>query len=375
MDILYQVVANMTHTSHVPQLISILQICSAVRGPVEKQLVHTFNEHRFANHRQLAQLCLLLLRHPQELLPILHTLRISGNLHHRTEPSHGCICLELLAKVFAQSTTLANVSLYDAEELLAGDNRLRRALAGSTSLRSLCIRQGVGPATMAMFDALRPGLRELEVNLIEYGSHHDRPPLLSALKGIRSSLEELCVTGGDDRLSIDMHDPDAVWPMVHTLNLSCIWADTPPLVKAFPNLRHLDQGDDYCGDPEDARQYSLSEGRWWPTLDTVHLNTEFLWAAGLTCPVRRLFSDIKTCEADVNYLLADLPTLRPVVLDIDFRMPAFTETPDSGVNPSMLARIWPLLSRTKTLMITLAGSATNSRVEHIDSYMVIISVM
>jgi hypothetical protein len=307
----------------------------------------------------------------------MHTLHISSILHHRTEPAHGCICLELLAKVVAQSTTLANVSLYDAEELLAGDKRLRHALARSTSLRSLSIYESVGPATMAMFKALRPGLRQLEVDLMEHGHQDwpDQPPLLSALKGLRSSLEELSVTGGDDRLSIDMEDPDAVWPMVHTLTTCCIWQDTPELAKSFPNLRRLRQGDEYSGEPEDARQYSLSEGTCWPTLDTVHLSTEFLYAAGLTCSVRKLFAYIKTCEADVNYLLADLPTLSPVVLQIEFRMPAFTETPDSGVSSSMLARIWPLLSRTKTLEITLGGCGANSTIEHIDSYMVITSVI
>jgi hypothetical protein len=339
--------------------------------------VHTFNGHRFTSHRQLAQFCLLLLRCPQKLLPLLHTLEISGNLHHRVEPSRGCICLELLAKVFAQSTTLANVSLYDAEDLLAGDKRLRHELARSTSLKALSIYEGVGPATMATLKALRPGLRQLEVNLFEpyeRDSDYDRPPLLSVLKGVRSSLEELSVSGGDDRLTIDMEDPDAVWPMVHTLTTACIWQDTPELAKSFPNLRRLTQGEEYCGEPEDARQYSLNEGICWPTLDTVHLDTEFLWAAGLTCSVRKLLCGIKTCEADVNYLLADLPTLSPVVLDVDFHLPAFTATHDSGVSSSMLARIWPLLSRTKTLVISLEGSAANSTIEHIDSYMVIISL-
>jgi hypothetical protein len=376
MDILCQVVATMTDTSHIPQLMSIRQTCRAVKGLVERELVHTFNEYRFTSHRQLAQFCLLLLRRSQELLPLMHTLEISGSLHHQVEPSRGCICLELLAKVFAQSTALANVSLYDAEELLAGDKRLRRALARSTSLKTLSIYEGVGPATMATFKALRPGLRQLEVNLFEhYGrdSDYDRPPLLSVLKGVRFSLEELSVTSGDDRLSINMEDPDAVWPMVHTLSLTCIWQDTPELAKSFPNLRRLTQGDDYCGEPDEARQYSLSQGICWPTLDTVNLGTEFLWAAGLTCTVRELSCGIKTCEADVNYLLADLPTLSPVVLDIGFRMPAFTATPDSGVSPSKLARIWALLPRTKTLVITLGGSAANSTIEHIDNYMVMIT--
>jgi hypothetical protein len=375
MDILYQVIATMTHCSQIPQLICILRTCRAVRGPVERQLVHAFNGYPFTSHRQLAQFCLLLLRHPQKLLPLMHTLDISDTLHGRVEPSYRCICLELLAKVFAQSTTLANVSLHDGEDLLSGDKRLRHALARSTSLKSLSIFNCVGPFTRSMFKAMRPGLRQLEVDLMEHlgRDDYDRAPLLSVLKGIRSSLEELSVTAGDDRLSIDMEDPDAVWPMVHTLTTSCIWQDTPELTKAFPNLRRLSQGPDYCGEPEETRQYCLNEGLCWPTLDTVHLDTQFLYAAGLTCPARELFGSIKTCEADVNYLLADLPTLSPVVLHIEFRIPAFTGTPDSGVSTSVLARIWPLLSRTKTLEITLGGSAANSTIEHIDSYMVITS--
>jgi hypothetical protein len=371
----------MTHDYYVPHLLSIRQTCHAVRLPVERQLVHMFNGHEWTNHRKLAQFCLLLLRRPRELLPLMDTLHISDNLHNRVEPSRGCICLELLAKVFQQSTTLANVSLYDAEELLAGDKRLRHALARSTSLKSLSIYEGAGPATMATFKALRPGLRQLEVDLSSYARPYwpDQPPLLSVLKGIRSSLEELSVTSGDDRLSIDMEDPDAVWPMVHTLTTCCIWQNTPQLAKTFPNLRQLSQGDEYCGEPEDARQYCLRLGICWPTLDTVHLDAEFLYAAGLTCSVRNLSSGTKYCEADVDYLLADLPTLSPVVLHIEFRMPAFIETPDStpdyGVGSSMIARIWPLLSRTKTLAITLEGSGASSTIEGIDSYMVITSVI
>jgi hypothetical protein len=335
------------------------------------------NYHTFYDHRRLARVCHLILRRPLELLPLIHTLSIDN-----LRPEHGagipCLCAKLLAKVISESGALTTIRLQDAENVLEADRGVGLALASSSSLRELHVQDGVGPTLMATFRQMGPacGLRKLDINLYSHpGGELEVEPLLPALMGLRATLEELVISsGGDDPLTIDIDEDDGmVWPAVHTIRFTNVWAETPELVKAFPNLRHLDQGDDQVWEIDEVRERSHDVAMCWPDLDTVALDSDFLWAAGLACPVRRLSYGFIDSQRDVRMLLEDLLILRPVVLDIALDIPSTPGRSNTflrDVTAVAAAPIWLNLPRTKTLYVHIRGWATTLTIEAIDEYMV-----
>jgi hypothetical protein len=370
----------MEHLLSIPTLNAIRQTCRAAYRLVEKPLIVAHNYHTFRDHRRLARVCYLVLRRPLELLPVIHTLRI-GNL--RTE--HGaqlpCICTKLLAKVISESGALTTITLEDAEDVQDADGSVGLALASSSSLRALHVQDGVGPALMSTFRQMGTacGLRKLDVDLYSYSRGElelDVEPLLPALMGLRATLGELVITSGDDPLAIDIDEGDGmVWPAVHTIRFTNVWAETPELVKAFPNLRHLEQGDDHIGDIDEIRERSHDIAMCWPDLDTVALGSDFLWAAGLACSVRRLFCGFIVSQKAVRMLLEDLPTLKPVVLDIALDMPmpsapGWSNISLRDVTAVAAAPMWLNLPRTETLYVHIRGWAASLTIEAIDEYLV-----
>jgi hypothetical protein len=375
-DVLLHIVGSTDHWVSIPTLNAVRQTCRAAYRLVEKPLILAHNYHTFYDHRRLARVCYLILRRPLELLPLIHTLSIDN-----LRPEHGagipCLCAKLLAKFISESGALTTISLQDAENVLEADSGVGLALASSSSLRELHVRDGVGLTLMATFRQMGAacGLRKLDINLYSHpGGELDVEPLLPALMGLRATLEELVISASDDPLAIDIDEDDGmVWPAVHTIRFTNVWAETPELVKAFPNLRHLDQGDDHIGEIDEIRERSHDVAMCWPDLDTVALGSEFLWAAGLACSVRRLSCGFIVSQKDVHMLLEDLLILKPVVLDISLDMPpapGLSNTSSRDVTAVAAALIWLNLPRTKTLYVRIRGWATSLTIEAIDEYLV-----
>jgi hypothetical protein len=399
-DVLLYIVPFLDHWKSVATLNAIRQTCRAAYELVERQLIVAHNSYTFHDHHRLARVCYLILRRPCELLPHLHTLKI-GNLHHsRRRQRDGaridtCICAELLARVVTQSTALTTMEIQDAQDLLDADESLGPALAASTSLRELCVRSGVGPALMAMFRRMGPGLRKLDINLAlrssdQVDAQEPMVPeaLLPALKGARDTLAELAIVsvGRFDALAIE--HGNLVWPDVRSIHLidTHVWHHTHKLVTAFPNLRYLSQSNRTVQEEDTARQRmrrrlmrrsNHAVAMCWPSLDTVSFNPKRLSAAGLTCPVRALRCGYIVTHHDMSNLLEDLPVLKPATFDLGLVMPAVPGLhhdhdafPPSELTAAHVASIWHNLPWTKTIHVTVTGWGDQLDIEAIDNYMV-----
>jgi hypothetical protein len=391
-DILLNVAESMGGISDLPLLNTIRQTCRSANRMVERQVISIHNYHLFQNHRRLARLCLAVLRRPHELLPMLHTLRIGifpdshagelvrdGNGDEHDTTSRRCICADLLAALVSQSHTLTTLVMIHAESFFNMQPLLGSRLATSVSLRELELQGGVGTRTMAMLAQMR-ALRKLEVNLYDWDDLEFDEVFLPSLLGVRSSLEELFIDGNDTRVLGISHDGDdrMVWPRLHTLHLAGMYVETPELVKAFPNLRDLTQGDEAFGGMEAQRQRSHDLAMCWRNLDTLALTAQCLWGAGLTRAVRRLRCLFLENDHDVCMLVEDLPVLKPVVFQLELDIPPavisqgdrFSPVAEPPPSASVATRIWQSLPRTKTLGVTFVGHAESLTIEAIDEYVV-----
>jgi hypothetical protein len=135
---------------------------------------------------------------------------------------------------------------------------------------------------------------------------------------------------------------------MHTLHLEILPIEILDLVKAFPNLRRLYQTNSPHFSDDVAQRYrnrNRAKGICWRNLDTVALDSRFLWAAGLTCPVRALYVGRVCSSKHATWLLQDLPVLRPVVLELGLVMPSVLDFgPGSSLHGAGLSRRWPYVS-------------------------------
>jgi hypothetical protein len=354
---------------------TIRQTCKAVQFRVDRQLVIAHNSFAFDAPFRLAKLLNVVLRRPEGHIPVLYQLHITFSLLE-WDADHTAI-ISCLARVLERSTSLVKITLRHAKSMLLVEPRLVVALARIPSLRELVVEGGFDHRVYTMLSLLQPGLRKLFVHRWEHQIRsHSRPRghFLRSLLGLRSTLEELKITSGQNPLAIsnDGEQP-MVWPKVsasttarrwtdvlqmHTLHLENLPVEIPDLAKAFPNLRRLYHKDSQLFDDDDAQRYCLRNrklGICWRTLDTVALNSRFLWATGLTCPVRALYVGRVCFSKHAKWLLQDLPVLRPVVLELGLVMPAVLESGSGSrlcwgwIEQTLAVRILESLPRVKAL--------------------------
>jgi hypothetical protein len=102
-----------------------------------------------------------------------------------------------------RSTSLVKITLRHAKSMLLVEPRLVSALARIPSLRELVIEDGFDHRVYTMLSLLQPGLRKLSVHRWEHRSDSTpRGHFLRSLLGVRSTLEELKITSGQDPLAI-----------------------------------------------------------------------------------------------------------------------------------------------------------------------------
>jgi hypothetical protein len=384
LDVLLYVLDSSWPLMDFPLLNAIRRTCRAVNRLSDRYLVLRHNDFYFHGHRRFARFCMLVLRQPTRLLPLLKVLRI-GDIHPDRgempgEVFESCICTELLVKVVQQSTALTNIEFKFAEAVVAVDPQLGPALSALSSLRELTLDGGVGPETRDMLTRLRPGLRKLTVS---FEGYYLPGPLLVTLFSIRDSLKELDVSSiGEPLRAFDYEDEtDMVqWPAMCAVYFrDVLVVSKSQLLRCFPNLHHLEMSNYRERGHQNAdqiRKEAEPEGLCWPALDIVSLNGEWLWMMGLRCTVRCLKVPDLYSPQDAERLLEDLPFLQPVVLTLDLYPPAWAnftgsvEPSFSGVSAAMVTRMLQPLSRTKALALTIHDLQGTASVAEVDAYLV-----
>jgi hypothetical protein len=403
LDILANLIGFLLDASDMKTLNSIRLTSRTVCRLVEKQVIfahnyYTFDDNDDRDHRRFAKLLALVLQNPSAHLPLLHTLDIPGvNKWHQIDRSvtaHPCICVSLLVDVLQHSRSLQDISIWSSEPLLMADARIADALSASSSLRALSVHDGFGPQTMRMFRQMGPGLRELGLSPCDSDDWDmGQAPLMTAFRGLQSSLEKLELRYDRNPLDIGVNNAELVWPHVHSLELdSDVEASAPELAHAFPNLRNLRIAEE-VEEEEDvtaSRIRCRSMGLCWTYLDDVHMPISVLCAFALTARVRKL---VVTGELEdksyAQYLLEDLPAIRPASLTLRLLMASDRsddETMDDeaaaglgnqvpvgrgrGIEVSLAGSVLNALSRVKVLVLTISGKSAKQTLQADDQYVV-----
>jgi hypothetical protein len=401
LDILAYVLGFLWKMSDMRTLNSIRLTSRLVSGLVEKQVVYAHNDYNFdggddRDHRRFAKVLALVLQNPSAHFPLFHTLFIPG-IHIWHQDSEGelwsarpCICVSLLVNVLQNSRFLRSIGIYRCEMLLMADSRLADALAASSSLRALDVVDGFGPRTMHMFRQLGPGVRELRLVPGDSGDWEMRQtPLMTAFRGLRTSLEKPHLFYDSYALDIGVHNTELIWPHVHSLELaSDMWASAPELAHAFPNLRHLEVTEE-DEDVAASRARNQSMGPRWTSMDDVRLPLSTLCASALSCRMRRLaitspLEDISHAQ----FLIEDLPVIQPETFILSLLMasdrPEAENVDDEaamnlnnqapfgrgGIEMSLAGRVLNALSGIRVLVLTVSGQGTRQALQADDHYIV-----
>jgi hypothetical protein len=355
---------------------------------VEGQVVFAHNDVAFDNHRRLAKLCAVVLRRPATLLPLLRSVDIRyihedwNEFDNEREVWvwHPCVCTSLLADVLERSRSLERINIVNAEQVIAGDARLSKAISASPSLRYMEICNDLGPRTLSMLRRTTAGVRELKLSVFNNDFWSEGTvPFVDYLRGLSTSLEKLTVSCGFQALIIGTGRSDLMWPKVHTIELEGVYPTMPDLCNAFPNLRNLCVWNEEYFQPETDRAASRAAGRCWQSLDDVRLCEMSLCALGLTSKIRRLkIPSQLDSDTQAVFVVEDLPAMQPVVLYLSMRMapaqqyagnPSVPRRYGSGVTSSMAGRLLEELPRLKALKLRVEGRGVIQTIEAVDEYL------
>jgi hypothetical protein len=384
-DILVYLVGFLWQSSDIEMLNTIRLASRKINQLVEGQVVFAHNDVAFDTHRRLAKLCAVVLRRPAALLPFLRSVNIRYIHEDWNEFDderevwvwHPCICTSLLADVLERSRSLERINIMNAEQVIAGNARLSKAISASPVLRYLEIWNGIGPCTMAMLRRMTAGVCELELTALDNDLWSvGTVPFVGYIRGLSTSLEKLTMNSVNQALDIGTGRPDFVWPKVRTIELEGVHAVLPDLCHAFPNLRNLWLWNEVYVQPETDRAASRATGRCWPSLDDVNLSDTALCALGLTCRIRRLtIASQLESDALASFIVEDLPAMQPLVLRLSLHMapslglPATVlQTYKRGVISSVAGHLLQDLPRLKALKLRIDGQAATQTIEGVDKY-------
>lgn len=335
LDILTVVVSHMIRRA---DMLAIMRTCKSVYAAGIPALLK--RNVRFAKQDKLAFFCDFILADAPARGKHIRELEFCKSLG---KIKKAALC-EKVAQVLEHATGLETLTLASCDDFVASDEKIEQAFTQLKSVKDLTIREADATIT-EMVKQMQSPVEKVNITFIGMNDSDHNP--VSVLSAFQETLRTLYAW------QPEFEEPTSeVYPNMHNLDV-VFWnnIDTEPLVRAFPNLRHLAldlQGATDGGleeDKEDIREKN-EQGQaevQWTQLEHVSADDLNLYLAAIKANVKTL--DLRVnWESETDQITAILSDMRPARLNLHFS----TDWENEGDVPERLPGVLEAMSEDLT---------------------------